>query len=123
MRYWMNHLAGLRRVKPMLAGHQIDACRLRELGLREAKLAILFAELIAHLLFRLNAIAAFNGVEVLQTIDHDQSKEHAGGRAEDAHFAHAHRIGRLDQAGVVKVAGEVELRSAHAAPAQGLLCE
>jgi hypothetical protein len=123
MGHRMDHLAGLRRVEAKLAGHQVDAGRLRELSLREAKLAVLFTELVAHLLFRFNAIATLDGVEVLQTVDHNQGEEQAGGGAEDAHFAHAHWIGRLHQAGVVNGSGEVKLRRAHTASAQGLLRE
>ena len=38
-----------------------------------------------------------------------------------AHLAHPHRVGSLDQAGVVNVAGKVELGRAHAPAALSLL--
>ena len=47
----MNHLARLRLGKPKLAGHLVDAAGLRELGLGQAQLAVLFAQLIERLLF------------------------------------------------------------------------
>ena len=78
----MNHLSGLRCGKTKLAGHHIDARGLGELGLGQAQLAVLFAQLVERLLLLLDAVAAFNGVEVLQGVDHDEGEEHSesGGR-------------------------------------------
>ena len=71
----MNDLARLRLNQPQLASHSIDAAGLRELCLGEPQLAILFAQLIANLFLRLHAVRAFNGAEVLQTINHDQREQ------------------------------------------------
>ena len=54
----MNHLSGLRRGKTQLAGHHVDASGLGKLGLGQAQLAVLFAQLVERLLFLLDAVAA-----------------------------------------------------------------
>jgi hypothetical protein len=58
---------------------------------------------------------------VLQAIQHGQREENGDGRGEKANLAGAHRIGRLDQAAIVKALGKTELRRTRAAPALGLL--
>ena len=87
----------------------------------EAQLAILFAQLIERLLFALDAVAALDGGEVLQAVDHDEREEHGDGGGKDAHFANAHRVSGLDQAGVVNALDEEVLRHADAPPALDLL--
>ena len=86
-RIGVNHLTGLRLGEPKLAGHLIDAAGLRELGLGETQLAILLPQLIERLLFALDAVAALDGVEVLQAVDHDEREEHGDGDGKDAHLA------------------------------------
>ncbi len=118
---WIDHLARLRLGKAHLAGHLINPFRLSELRLGQAQLAILFTQLLANLLFRLDAVALLDGAEVLQTINHGQRKENRDSGGEVANLAGAHRIGRLDQAAVVKALGKAELRRTHATAPQRLL--
>src|SRR5208337_3734842 len=75
-----NYLPRLRLGESQLAGHLVNAARLGELGLTEAKLTVLLAQLIEHLLLALDAVAALNGVKVLQAIDHDEREEEGGGK-------------------------------------------
>ena len=88
----MNDLSRLGLGKTQQAGHGIDASGLGELCLREAQLAVLFAQLVQRLLFRLDAITAFDGVEVLQAIDHHEREEHGDRRRENAHLTRPHRV-------------------------------
>ena len=53
--------------------------RLRELGFTQAQLTIVFAQLVEHLFLALDTVAAFNGGEVLQAIDHDEREEDGDG--------------------------------------------
>jgi hypothetical protein len=46
----VDYLAGLRFGEAELTSHSVDAAGAAELGFTEAKLAVLFAKLIAHLL-------------------------------------------------------------------------
>jgi hypothetical protein len=94
---------------------------LRELGFAQMRNWRFSSRNWSSVCFSLDAIAAFNGVEVLQAVDHDQREEHGDGGGKDAHLAHAHRDRSLDQARVVKMLGEIELRRAHAAAALRLL--
>jgi hypothetical protein len=119
----VHNLAWLGLLEAELAGHAVDAAGLRELGLRQTELAILFAELVAHLFLRLDAVGVLDGVEVLQAIDHDERKQDCHRGREDAHLARTDRICRLDEAGVVEVMGEDDLRGTDSAAAHGLLCE
>lgn len=75
MRRCVDHLAGLRRGKTHLAGKPVDAAGANHLGLAQAKLAILFTELIELLLFRFDPIRTFNGAEMLKAVKHDQRKQ------------------------------------------------
>ena len=117
----MNHLARLRLHKPHLSGQSVDALRLRQLRLSEAQLAILLAQLLPDLLLRLDPIAALDGAEMLQAINHGEREKNGNGGGEDTHLPGSRRIGRLDHAAIVKVLGKKELRRVHAPPAQGLL--
>jgi hypothetical protein len=69
----------LRLGKAELTRQFVDASRLAQLRLTQAQLAVLLAQLLNDLLFALHAVAALNGVEVLQAVDHDQGKEHSRG--------------------------------------------
>ncbi len=69
----------LRLVEPKLARHLVDAARLRQLGFAQVKLAVLLAQLVEGLLFALHAIAALDGGEVLQAVNHDQREQHGDG--------------------------------------------
>src|SRR5271156_1733750 len=80
-----NDLTGLRLGKPKLVGHLIDAAGLRELGFAQVQLGILLAQLVESLLFALNAVAAFNGAEMLQAVNHDEREERDHGGREHAH--------------------------------------
>src|ERR1035437_4149901 len=109
----MNHLTGLRLGKTQLARHSIDAIRLCELCFGEPQLAVVFAQLVADLLLRFDAVGALDGAEVLEAVDHDERKQERDRGGKDAHFAHTHGVRRLDQPAIVKVLGKVELRRAH----------
>ncbi len=78
----MNHLAGLRLGEP--SWRAIWSMRpgcVSSASLRR-NLAILLAQLVEHLLLALDAVAALDGVEVLQAIDHDEREEHGDGGGE-----------------------------------------
>jgi hypothetical protein len=62
-----NDLSRRRSGKAQFARHAINAARLGELRFGEAKLAILFPQLIAHLFLGFNAVRAFDGAEVLHS--------------------------------------------------------
>ena len=117
----LNHLARLRLGKAHFAGHSVDAARLGELCLGEAQLTIFLAQLLADLLFRLDPVTALDGVEVLQPVDHSQHEENHDGLGETAYLVRSRRVGRLDEAAVVKVLGERELRRVHTPTPQSLL--
>jgi len=120
MRCWVNDLTGLRLGQAELMGHEVDAFGLAELSFGEAELAVVFTQLLDGELFSFDAVAAFDGIEVLEAVDHDQGKEDGDGRGKQAHLADHYWIGRLNEAGVVKAAGEVELWGANAAAAERL---
>ena len=54
-------------------------------------------QLIAHLLLSLHAVTAFDGVEVLQPVNHYQNEERGNSDRKQAHMASPRRIRRLDQ--------------------------
>src|ERR1035437_9403589 len=98
-----------------LSRHSIDAAGLRKLCFRKPELTVIFAQLIADLLLRFDAVGALDGAEVLQAVDHDERKQERDRGGENAHFAHTHGVRRLDEPAIVKVLGKVELRRAHTA--------
>ena len=104
-----------------MTSQTVNAAGLRHFCFAKAQLAILFAELIERLLFRLHAIGALDGAEMLQAVDHDKREEQGDGGSEDAHLVHAHGVGGLDEARVVKVLGKADFGRADAAAARGLL--
>ena len=84
MRGRLHDLTGFRRSHAHAVGESVDAAWLRKLRFPETKLAILFAQLIELLLFRLHAVGAFNGAEVLEAVDHGERKQHGDRGREDA---------------------------------------
>ena len=79
----LNDLPRLRLGKAQLARHPVNALRLRQLRFAEAQLPVVFPQLIQNLLLRLDAIAAFDGAEVLQSINHRQQKKNRDGRGKE----------------------------------------
>ena len=114
-----HHLIWLQCNQAHLARHGVDAARLRKLRLGQPQLPVLLTQRLDLLLFGLDAVAHLDGAEMLQAIEHHQRKQDSHGRGEDAHLADAHRVGRLDQTGVVDALGEEDFE--RGATAQALL--
>ena len=123
VRCGVDNLAGLRLLQAELASHAVDAAGLRQLRLRQAKLAILFTKLVANLLLRLDAVGTLNGVEMLQAIEHDEREEHRHRGREYTHLARANGIGRLDESRIIDVVREDDFRRADSATTHRLLCQ
>ena len=117
----VHHLAGLRFGEAELAGHSVDAAGAAELRFAKAELAVLFAELIHHLLLGLDAIRVLDGIEVLEAINHDQREEHRAGCGEDTHLPRTNRIGCLDQSRIVEAVRKENFRRSDSATTHGLL--
>jgi len=117
----MYDLAGVGLGEPQLTGHSVDAVGAAELSFAKAELAILFAELIANLLLGLDVIRGLNGIEVLETVDHNEREEHSASGGEDAHLACTNWIGGFHESGIVEAMREEDLRCADSATTHGLL--
>src|SRR5579862_8263656 len=104
-----NNLAGMRGCEAELACHLVDACRVSELRFGEAKLAVLFLELLDLLLLRLDAVSVLDGAEMLPAVHHNESEEQGHGAGEGAHLLDALRVGGLDEARVVETLDEEDL--------------
>jgi len=117
----VHDLAGLRFGETELTRHSIDAAWAAELSFAEAELTVLFAKLIANLLLRLDAVRGLDGVEVLETINHDEREEHGAGGGEHTHLARAHWIGGFNETRIVEAMGEENFRRADTATTHGLL--
>ena len=114
-------LARVRLGEAQLTGHSVDATGAAELSFAKAELAVLFAELVENLLLRLDAVGGLDGMEVLETVYHDERKEHGAGGGEDTHLARADGIGGFNETGIVEAMREEDFRRADSATTHGLL--